>query len=78
MCRSLGGVGPLDLGGQAEQDDGQLAHGIPGFGGVDGDGVGQASKPDAGFAQVVDLVEDVLDGSPAPIEGVDHEGVAGP
>ena len=38
---SLGGVGAFHLGEQAEEHDGQVADGVTGLGGVDGDGVGE-------------------------------------
>ena len=49
---------------------------VTGLGGVDGDGVGEGAQANAGFAEVVDLVEDVSDGPTEPVEGVDDEHVA--
>ena len=51
---------------------------VTGLGGVDGDGVGEGAQADAGFAEVVDLVEDVSDGPTESVEGVDDEHVAFP
>ena len=72
----FGGVGPLHLREQGQQQERDAGHALAA--GVDRQRVSQRPHPDAAPGEVVDEVEHLAQVAAEPVEGVHHDRVAGP